>query len=86
MHLNSDLLQPMSPDLRSNREIGKVVGLVMAFRKINAADTFAALWHASEDLNRKISVITFENAQPSSQPATSLAEVLSTAPIGRALL
>lgn len=60
------------PGPAKQREIGKRVGLVMAFRKINAPDTLGALGHNSQDLNVKISVISFENPHPSSQPATWL--------------
>jgi hypothetical protein len=40
--------------LRSNREIGKAVGLLMAFHKVNDDEAFAMLRSASQDLNVKL--------------------------------
>ena len=43
--------------LASNREIGKAIGLMMAFHKINDAEAFAMLRSASQDMNLKLSEI-----------------------------
>jgi hypothetical protein len=40
--------------LASNREIGKAVGLLMAFHKINDEDAFAMLRRTSQDMNVKL--------------------------------
>lgn len=43
--------------LQSNREIGKAVGLMMAFHKISDQDAFAMLRQASQELNLKLSEV-----------------------------
>lgn len=43
--------------LRSNREIGKAIGLMMAFHKISDDDAFAMLREASQDMNLKLSEV-----------------------------
>ena len=43
--------------LESNREIGKAVGLLMAFHKINDEDAFGLLRKASQDLNLKVAEV-----------------------------
>ena len=43
--------------LDSNREIGKAVGLMMAFHKVGDDDAFDILRKASQDMNLKISEI-----------------------------
>jgi GAF domain-containing protein len=40
--------------LESNREIGKAVGLMMAFHKINDEEAFQILRKASQDMNVKL--------------------------------
>jgi hypothetical protein len=43
--------------LESNREIGKAVGLLMAFHKINDEDAFGLLRKASQDMNLKVAEV-----------------------------
>lgn len=43
--------------LDSNREIGKAIGLLMAFHKVSDVAAFEILRHASQDMNLKISEI-----------------------------
>ena len=40
--------------LESNREIGKAVGLMMAFHKVSDDDAFEMLRKASQDMNLKL--------------------------------
>jgi transcriptional regulator with GAF, ATPase, and Fis domain len=46
--------------LESNREIGKAMGLMMAFHKIGEADAFQMLRKASQDLNLKLADVARE--------------------------
>ena len=46
--------------LVSNREVGKAIGLLMAFHKINDEQAFDILRKASQDMNVKLSVIARE--------------------------
>ncbi|MEV5000973.1 GAF and ANTAR domain-containing protein [Nocardioides sp. LML1-1-1.1] len=46
--------------LHSNREIGKAVGLLMAFHKVDEAKAWEILRQTSRDLNRKVSAIAQE--------------------------
>lgn len=55
--------------LDSNREIGKAVGLMMAFHKVSDAAAFEILRQASQDMNLKISevasqLVNHHNARP----------------------
>lgn len=55
--------------LSSNREIGKAVGLMMAFHKVSDEAAFAILRKASQDMNVKISdiakqIVDHHNARP----------------------
>jgi hypothetical protein len=43
--------------LMSNREIGKAVGLMMAFHKVDDAEAFAMLRKASQDMNIKVTEV-----------------------------
>lgn len=43
--------------LESNREIGKALGLMMAFHKVGDAEAFAMLRSASQDMNMKLSEV-----------------------------
>lgn len=43
--------------LRSNREIGKAVGLLMAFHKVDEAKAWEILRETSRDLNQKVSEV-----------------------------
>ena len=43
--------------LASNREIGKAIGLMMAFHKISDEDAFAMLRSASQDMNIKLAEV-----------------------------
>ncbi len=43
--------------LASNREIGKAIGLMMAFHKISDEDAFAMLRKASQDMNIKLAEV-----------------------------
>jgi ANTAR domain len=46
--------------LRSNREIGKAIGLMMAFHKISDDEAFAMLRKASQDMNIKLAQVARE--------------------------
>jgi AmiR/NasT family two-component response regulator len=43
--------------LKSNREIGKAIGLMMAFHKVSDAAAFEILRQTSQDMNLKVSEI-----------------------------
>ena len=43
--------------LASNREIGKAIGLMMAFHKISDEEAFAMLRSASQDMNIKLAEV-----------------------------
>ncbi|GAA1520408.1 GAF and ANTAR domain-containing protein [Nocardioides humi] len=43
--------------LRSNREIGKAIGLLMAFHKVDETRAWAILRETSRDLNEKVSAV-----------------------------
>lgn len=46
--------------LESNREIGKAIGLIMAFHKISDVAAFEMLRKASQDMNLKLSAVAHE--------------------------
>ena len=55
--------------LSSNREIGKAIGLMMAFHKVSDDEAFGILRKASQDMNVKISeiakqIVDHHNARP----------------------
>ncbi len=50
----------LAAGLHSNREIGKAVGLLMAFHKIDDNQAFAILRHTSQDLNIKVAHVAEE--------------------------
>ena len=43
--------------LESNREIGKAMGLMMAFHKVSDQEAFTMLRSASQDMNMKLSEV-----------------------------
>jgi GAF domain-containing protein len=49
--------QTLRQGLRSNREIGKAVGLMMAFHKISDDEAFQMLRKASQDMNLKLAEV-----------------------------
>lgn len=49
--------QTLREGLRSNREIGKAVGLLMAFHKVDQDKAWEILRQTSRDLNEKVSVV-----------------------------
>jgi hypothetical protein len=49
--------QTLRAGLASNREIGKAIGLMMAFHKIGDEDAFAMLRKASQDMNIKLAEV-----------------------------
>jgi GAF domain-containing protein len=53
----------LAAGLESNREIGKAVGLLMAFHKISDADAFTLLRKASQDMNIKLAEVAREVVQ-----------------------
>ena len=53
--------------LHSNREIGKAMGLLMAFHKITDDDAFAMLRKASQDMNLKLSDVARQVVQHHNQ-------------------
>jgi hypothetical protein len=54
--------------LQSNREIGKAVGLMMAFHKISDEEAFAMLRAASQDLNVKLSEVARQVVEHHNRP------------------
>ena len=46
--------------IRSNREIGKAVGLLMAFHKVDDEEAFAILRRTSQDLNIRLAEVAHE--------------------------
>lgn len=50
----------LAAGLESNREIGKAVGLLMAFHKITDQDAFTLLRKASQDMNIKLAEVARE--------------------------
>jgi hypothetical protein len=59
--------------LDSNREIGKAVGLMMAFHHVDDETAFSILRQASQDMNMKIvevarEIIAHQNARPPDGP------------------
>jgi GAF domain-containing protein len=50
----------LAAGLQSNREIGKAVGLLMAFHKISDAEAFDLLRKASQDMNIKLAEVARE--------------------------
>lgn len=63
----------LSQGLESNREIGKAIGLLMAFHKISDTEAFAMLRKASQDMNIKLAEVAREVVQHhnSGHPAVS---------------
>jgi AmiR/NasT family two-component response regulator len=58
--------------LASNREIGKAIGLMMAFHHVDDETAFTLLRQASQDMNIKITevareIIAHQNARPADQ-------------------
>jgi AmiR/NasT family two-component response regulator len=49
-----DTAESLRAGLRSNREIGKAMGLMMAFHKITDDEAFTMLRSASQNLNTKL--------------------------------
>lgn len=52
--------QTMRDGLESNREIGKAVGLMMAFYKVNDEEAYAILNRTSQNLNMKLAQVARE--------------------------
>lgn len=52
-----DMAESLRAGLQSNREIGKAMGLMMAFHKITDDEAFAMLRSASQDMNIKVSEV-----------------------------
>ena len=50
----------LSAGLESNREIGKAIGLMMAFHKVSDAEAFELLRKASQDMNIKLAEVARE--------------------------
>jgi hypothetical protein len=50
--------QTLRAGLESNREIGKAMGLMMAFHKVSDQEAFTMLRRASQDMNMKLSEVT----------------------------
>jgi len=55
-----DTADSLAEGLRSNREIGKAIGLMMAFHKVSDAEAFDLIRETSQDMNLKISDIARE--------------------------
>lgn len=53
----------LSLGLESNREIGKAIGLLMAFHKVSDDEAFALLRKASQDMNIKLAEVAREVVQ-----------------------
>jgi len=54
--------------LQSNREIGKAIGLMMAFHKISDEEAFAMLRTASQEMNLKLSEVARRVVEHHNQP------------------
>jgi AmiR/NasT family two-component response regulator len=52
-----DTAESLRAGLHSNREIGKAMGLMMAFHKISDEEAFTMLRRASQDMNIKLSEV-----------------------------
>ncbi|MBC7596402.1 MAG: GAF and ANTAR domain-containing protein [Kineosporiaceae bacterium] len=52
--------ESLQAGLRTNREIGQAVGLMMAFHKISDAEAFAMLSKSSQDMNMKLNQIAHQ--------------------------
>ena len=66
---NQEQARTLRQGLESNREIGKAVGLMMAFHKISDEEAFGVLRKASQDMNVKITevaqqVVDHHNRRP----------------------
>ena len=59
-HRTSDTLQA---GLESNREIGKALGLMMAFHKVTDTEAFEMMRKASQDMNLKLNQVALEVVQ-----------------------
>jgi len=59
-HKTSDTLQA---GLESNREIGKALGLMMAFHKVTDTEAFEMMRKASQDMNVKLNQVAHEVVQ-----------------------
>ncbi len=57
---NRETASTMRKGLQSNREIGKAMGLLMAFHKVTDDEAFEMLRRTSQDLNIKIAVVADE--------------------------
>jgi GAF domain-containing protein len=57
---HNERAETLRAGLESNREIGKAVGLMMAFHKISDAEAFQMLRKASQDLNLKLADVARE--------------------------
>ena len=57
----------LSLGLASNREIGKAVGLMMAFHKVSDVEAFDILKRASQDMNMKLALVAREVVQHHNQ-------------------
>ena len=55
--------QTLRAGLESNREIGKAVGLLMAFHQINDEEAFGILRKASQDMNLKVTEVARQVVQ-----------------------
>lgn len=67
-------VQTLSQGLESNREIGKAIGLLMAFHKITDNEAFDLLRRTSQDMNIKLAEVAREVVQHhnSGHPAARL--------------
>jgi transcriptional regulator with GAF, ATPase, and Fis domain len=55
--LHNERAETLRAGLESNREVGKAVGLLMAFHKVGDAEAFQMLRKTSQDLNLKLTVV-----------------------------
>jgi transcriptional regulator with GAF, ATPase, and Fis domain len=55
--IHNERAETLQAGLESNREIGKAVGLLMAFHKIGDAEAFQMLRKTSQDLNLKLAEV-----------------------------
>lgn len=57
---HNERAETLRAGLDSNREIGKAVGLLMAFHKVDDAEAFQMLRKASQDMNLKVAEVARE--------------------------
>ena len=78
---NRDKAESLSRGLDSNREIGKAVGLMMAFHRISDESAFDLLRKASQDMNIKIAEVARQVIDHHNTDKTSTTPTVKGRPI-----